>query len=133
MSSDLGVCRFDNGEIRFFIYDGTVDVCDPRLHSTPDEAWDVWRADESDFFPRVPAAAMESAEPVDIVTFYGAGSHWRGTASLHEAMLVHGRKAEWFLADEDDKSPTKREGVPTWASSFMPKWRRDVLGSKDQS
>lgn len=116
MSRDVGMCRFENGEVLYFVYDGTVDRCDPRLSASMDQAHAVNTADRSRGFPRPTPDAVASAEPVHLVTFYGKGSHWRGTASRASAMLVEGRDPYACPTDEDGHRTMRAQGIPEWAA-----------------
>lgn len=42
MARYTGAVRFQDGEIRFFVYDGTVDTARRRLYRSPEEADESW-------------------------------------------------------------------------------------------
>lgn len=99
--------RFPDGEIRYGIYNGTIDAAGFfALVGTVDEAWDA-KADDN--FERYPEP-VGPVEPVEIATDYGGGFHWIGAAARNT--LVNGNDP--YFADE---AGATIDGLPLWAES----------------
>jgi hypothetical protein len=93
--------RFPDGQVKYGIYNGTVDIAQPWLVDTPTEAWDIWHGGNLTHYWQ---ESQPEGEPVDVATDYGGGFSWQGRATTDR--LVDG--FEPFELDSHD-------GLPEWA------------------
>jgi hypothetical protein len=77
MSHETGQVRFQDGTIRFFEYNGTVDIPMPKLWETEDEVQDHWREERA--FDRK-CNCGHPPEDVEACTDYGTGLYWKAQA-----------------------------------------------------
>lgn len=77
MSSAPLAVRFPDGEIRWGIYSGTVDIALPWLFATDDEAWDQNQKQMRTWDEKPIGEVFE----VDVFSYYGYGFWWRGRAT----------------------------------------------------
>lgn len=103
MSHANGEVRFNDGSIKHFEYNGTSDICIPKLYDTYDEMTDNWRK-----YKKEECNCKHYEEPVEIYASYGDGTYWNGTACRKCMMIIKG--GEPF---EDDIVYT--DGIPEWA------------------
>lgn len=133
MSHGKGQCRFYDGNIKYFEYDGTDDICRPKLYDTFDEMIDNWRKpyvsieannithDKKSWFKKIfrnnkdkeQSMCDHNVEDVEIYTDYGGGFYWKGTACRKCNMILEG-KEPCELPIEDRSI----EGIPEWAEDF---------------
>jgi hypothetical protein len=101
MSHALGAVRFGNGTIRWFDYNGTVDMCVPHLVARPEEVR----------FREMPGSRCICGrdEPVEIANDYGDGRWWQGRACDPCRTITAG--VAW---DEENAQATARDGHPLW-------------------
>lgn len=73
MAKYTGAVRFPDGELRFFIYNGTVDMARPQLFQRISDADDAWDNNQGD----VPLydGNPEVDEVVEVMPFYSADDH----------------------------------------------------------
>ena len=75
--------RMPDGEVRYGIYNGTIDMAETRLYDTPAQAWDGWHDGTSCDRDAEPGAG----EPVIVATDYGGdGWAWEATATRDHLM-----------------------------------------------
>lgn len=115
MSSAYGLVRFPDGEVRAFIYHGTSDIAEPRLHATTEEAWD-----DRSWPPRDSAGPDE---PVEIWTSYGGSFWWEGRATregvpqITDGVAPHGTEDQ--MGREIDVRKEIHRGEPDWVSTWL--------------
>ena len=66
MSHANGEVRFDDGSIKYFEYNGTSDICIPKLYDTYDELIDNWRK-----WKQEKVSCNHYEEAIEIYTDYG--------------------------------------------------------------
>lgn len=101
MSSGFLVVRFPNGDLRYGIYYGTVDLAYSALTENPDFDWGDFRLNGL----RTPTRPIE---PVEIATGYGGGMWWRGEAD--RTALASGLDPFNEVTDLDEI----HDGLPEW-------------------
>lgn len=80
MSRASGEVIFNkDNERKYFIYDGTTDLCKPQLFEKLNNAWETYRNGGIPF----QTCVCGNEEPVRIRTDYGSGLEWEGTACRH--------------------------------------------------
>lgn len=84
MSHAVGAIRFPDGLIKFFEYNGTVDVCQPRLFDTQEELRANWRKQEWN------VCKCQDTELVEIASTYGYGFWWFGRACRKHNCITDG-------------------------------------------
>ena len=102
MSHSNGLVKFKDGSRMFFEYDGTVDVCLPKLCPTYDEMQAHWREPS----PMKTCTCDNPSEPVDAFTDYGNGLQWKTTAC---------KKCGVITDCGDPYTRGYRSGTPKWA------------------
>lgn len=107
MSHAYGFVKTPSGRVLFFEYDGTSDVCIPKLYDTCEKVKKNWRTADINVWARCP---HDTETPVDIATDYGYGYGWKGTACLECPCLITGLKPfqtefEWERTSLDDREP----------------------------
>jgi len=120
MSHATGYCRFPNGTVKYFLYDGTVDYARVDLHHSEDAAWAT-----RDDIPK-PTREIEGApgEPVTLATNYAGGYHWSGRANLSTMKITAGHCP--YVSPNKPVSSSKswqqehpgqmpKDGLPDWA------------------
>lgn len=80
MSHSSGFVVFSDREVLFYEYNGTSDVCMPRLRRTHGEVSDNWRKDQGDAWDGCKCQGLSKAEPCIIHSSYGFGFGWVGKA-----------------------------------------------------
>lgn len=113
MSHSVGAVRFKNGDVKYFEYNESVDVCIPKLFNTFEEFissnW-KWINTQSN--------CEHNIEDVDIYTTYGGGFYWKGTA-CKKCMMIIGGINPYNLRDRDGKElfieDVIVDGIPKWA------------------
>lgn len=104
--------KFEDGQILFYIYNGTSDYAIPMLRDTQDEAWDYfWKHRGFAEAWKECLCAPETREPVEIVSDYGGGFWWQGLACRKCKVIIGS------LTPLDDEATT--DGYPDW-SPFNP-------------
>jgi hypothetical protein len=112
MSHANGLCRFSDGTIFAFIYDGTSDTVDGPLCETLEAAWE--RHSQGVLVP-FPGGA-EDEEPVVLYTDYGKGFHWNGIVSKLCMRVIDGCcPCEYDFND----GIYPEDGTPEWAEEYM--------------
>lgn len=113
MSHSVGVVRFKDGDIKYYEYNGSVDVCIPKLFNTLEELMSSnwkWTSTKSN--------CQHDIEDVEIYTTYGGGFYWRGTACKRCMMITKGINP-YNLRDKDGEDIFIEEaiidGTPEWA------------------
>lgn len=71
MARYTGAVRFPDGELRFFVWQGTVNIARPKLFKSSDAAFDAWDDDQAEI-PRHDKHATD--ESVDVMPYYYHGS-----------------------------------------------------------
>jgi hypothetical protein len=108
VSRASGYVRFPDGEIKAFIYDGTVDVVYPALFKTSIEAWGAYRSvkDGNEAWAAVfEPEAVRVEEEVEVYSDYGSGFWWKATATRNRILT----KLDW-----DDFYEDLHDGAPSW-------------------
>lgn len=96
MSHAIGAVIFRDGLIRWYDYNGTVDVPVSNLVETPGEVK----------FRQMPwlDCSCGQAEPVLMWSDYGGGFSWQGAACRHCRAIIH--------VSEDQFYETRSDGIP---------------------
>lgn len=68
MARYTGAVRFIDGEIRYFVYDGTVDVARPRLFVSSDSAFYAWDDEQDDVYEA--RAVTLVGDEVEVMPYY---------------------------------------------------------------
>lgn len=130
MSHSNGEVRFNDGSIKHFEYNGTSDICIPKLYDTYDEMIDNYRTyntlakennidyNKTPWYKRILLKykgdnkkinmCNHNEELVEIYTNYGGGFYWNGTACRNCNMLLKGTEP---FADDN----VYTNGIPEWA------------------
>ena len=74
MSHSIGAVKFKDGEVKFYEYNGTVDVPISHIYDTVDEVNENWRNHEW------VNCTCGKEEPVSIFSDYGGGFYFDGLA-----------------------------------------------------
>lgn len=120
MSRATAAVRFQDGTVKWGIYDGTSDILIPRLFDGPDEPWDAYYADRKGL-PKVelwPEAEGEP-EPVTIYSDYGGGWTWESMATRN--VVTEGLDPFEYVEDlssAEYKRP-RTDGTPEWFSEAI--------------
>ena len=104
MSHSLGAVLFKDKSIKYFEYNGTVDVCQPKLFSTSKEVYDNWRTND---WPQC-NNTEHNHQKVRIFSSYGKGFSWDGFACLN---------CDCLLSPLGVNYDTEKSGIPDW---FLP-------------
>ena len=101
MSHAGGMVHFEDGAIFHFEYNGTSDVCLPKLWETRDEMQEHWR--EDNYWKE--CSCDNLPKPVEIYTEYGSGLWWKGKACQTCRVIITCEPLgeDWY------------GGSPTWA------------------
>jgi hypothetical protein len=84
MSHANGVVKFEDGTIRFFEYNGTSDVCHPKLWTRYAGVKKHWREKN----PEKHCTCGRPPENVEAFTDYGRGIAWQTTACRHCRVII---------------------------------------------
>jgi len=106
MSHSTGVVKFEDGQIFYFEYNGTSDVCLPFLYETYEELHANWRRRDW----KLHKCELEP-ENVVIYSTYGGGFYWNGRACRKCMLLTHNLSLETF----DYESAGMKDGRPEWS------------------
>lgn len=101
MSHANGAVRFDDGEIKYFEYSGTCDVCVPTLYNTYKKMQKNWRK------WKWLRCSCGKDEHVEVFTDYGRGFYWDAKACRFCKCLTEYIDLSEFY--------DTRDGVPEWA------------------
>ena len=122
MSRTTGKAKFPDGSVLYFVYQGTTDTCDPRLHLNSEAAWQT-NDQASDYEYLV--SAQDEIE-VELATTYGGGKYWKGTASKSKMMLIDGIRPDKIVEEPLIPFGTSTkvinqstDGVPDWFSECI--------------
>lgn len=107
MSHANGEVRFNDGNIKHFEYNGTSDICIPKLYDNYEEMKDNWRK-----YKKENCSCKHAEEPVDIYTDYGGGFSWKGKACRKCMMITKGN-------NPFDEDIIKNDGIPDWAEKSL--------------
>lgn len=138
MSHANGKVRFNDGSIKHFEYNGSDNICIPKLYDTYDEMIENWRSfntlveenntphNKQPWYKRVFKKfkgnnteivykkidiCNHNEEPVEIYTDYGLGFYWSGTACRKCMMIVKGK-------EPFENNITHTKGVPEWVEKY---------------
>jgi hypothetical protein len=103
MSHAYGAVRFPDGKIMSFEYNGTADVCHPKLHETQADVTLHWREKN----PWKICTCGNQPEKVEAYNDYGDGSTWTTIACKQCAVIINCSDP---LEMPDHKYPNK----PDW-------------------
>ena len=116
MSRASGQCRFADGIVMHYIYEGTGDTTIPGLFTTSKAAWDAWNGDEKSLDDMMAYCDCEG-EPVELADDYGNGDHWSGKACRTHTRITKGRwNAPLDYLDDDEL----HDGLPDWWIGVRP-------------
>lgn len=104
MSHAHGQCRFPDGTVKFFEYNGTGNTCMRQLRNSREEVVDHWR--EANWAE----CTCGRDEPVTLACDYADGSHWPGRACLHCMAISFDSEADFDEATGDQS----KDGLPPW-------------------
>lgn len=104
MSRATAAVRFEDGSVRWCLYNGTSDVLAPKLYDELQQAWDGYYDPDIDNWAT--DDTTEKPKPVEICTDYGAGFHWHGTAT-HDRVIGP-------LLDNENEDYEIIRGIPDW-------------------
>lgn len=88
MARYTGAVRFPDGELRFFVWQGAVDIARPKLFKSSDTAFSAWD-DEQTEIPRHDQRTTD--ESVDVMPYYCHGSQevsFVSTANRHLGLIT---------------------------------------------
>lgn len=126
MSHSTGAVRFEHdgvGYIRFYEYNGTVDIVQPQTYATAQDLSDNWRKAGWDGACEGPHEEIDA----EIMTTYGAGSHWPGRICVKCYHVTEGLEPP---CDE-----TEKDGEPHWSpwyEEWLEMWgRKRIAGETD--
>lgn len=86
MAKHLGAVRFGDGQLAWFIWNGTVDTARPRLFATQEAAEEAWDDPQHESFQ-----ARPGGEPVDVLPLYSSGDSivfFRSRAERDSMLLI---------------------------------------------
>lgn len=70
MARYTGAVRFPDGELRYFVWQGTTDIARPKLFASPEQADDAWDDDQYD----VPRHEKQFAdESIEVMPYFCHG------------------------------------------------------------
>jgi hypothetical protein len=132
MSRATGAVRFQDGTVKWCLYNGTADILIPRLFEDPHTPWDAYYAkgdDKVDLWPE----PVGEPEPVTIYSDYGGGWTWPGMATRN--VVTEGTDPYEYDDNEsngwnapDYKHP-HTDGRPDWYHEayrpFAEKWKAE--------
>jgi hypothetical protein len=103
MSHAWGEVIQDGKVVGHYEYNGTCDVCLPRIYDTHKEVMDNWRSEQS-----ATASCTCGDPPSDVILYsdYGDGFYWPAKACLKCRAIV-GDLAPYY-GDEDEYDPPKK-------------------------
>lgn len=107
MSHSYGAVKLNDGTIYHFEYNGTVDVCLPKLYKTIEEVSDNWRNQKWEFHPN----DCDKIEEAIMATTYGGGFGWT-VKVCKEHMLIVDLHCTDVMTEEEYK--TYYDGLPEW-------------------
>lgn len=130
MSHGRGQVKFKD-TIKYFEFNGTENICKPKLYDTYDEMIKNWRktdalveekvanSNKRPFFKRIfqrnkTNRCNHNEEFVYIYTDYGDGFYWSGTACKKCNRILDGK--EPFELPYEKRLIKK--GIPTWAEDY---------------
>lgn len=105
MSNWNGLVRFTDGQIFYFEYNGTSDVCLPPLRNSFEEVTAHWREEPERWDCICPSTALH--QPVEIVISYGMC--WTGLAC---------RQCQTIVGDLTPPTETEFHR-PDWAANIL--------------
>lgn len=114
-----GALRFQDGTILWYEYNSVGDDCLTGLFDSIDAVRDC----DGDHCYRECSCAKPK-EQVEIVTFYGAGYHWKGEACRTCKALTFGTDP-FESSDEDLARMDVKEGLPAWAEGLYSPPKRE--------
>lgn len=118
MSHSLGMI-FSRDEkpkvLAYYEYDGTSDVCRPRLFNTSDEVHDNWRT--KDFWRECKCG--NAPTPVWIYSGYGGGFYWEGEACLKCHAITKNLTLDALHEQDKDQIDGRPDGKPTEHALIM--------------
>jgi hypothetical protein len=95
MSRWTGAVRFNDGELRYFVWNSSVSIAHPKLFLSEREAGKAWRCDE---ILVVPESVKDQTDRIEVMPYFCAGDR----EVLFESFAD--RKAGWItgpISDED--------------------------------
>jgi len=109
MSHATGMVRFPDDHVFYYEYNGTSDCVCTALFQTANELSAAWRTDSA----FADCQCGREPDAVDVMTFYGDGSSWRG-------MACKGCKAIISPTSWDDWCEKAVNGIPDWTNAQAP-------------
>lgn len=106
MSHAEGQCRFPDGTVKFFEYNGTGNWCLRRLRDTREELVEHWRTDAN----AEAECTCGQEVPVVLAHNYAYGHYYPGRACLGCMAITHDPLAPWA----DDVTVDEKDGQPDW-------------------
>lgn len=107
MSHSYGAVRFNDGTICHFEYNGTVDVCLPKLYNIIEEVSNNWRNQKWEHHPK----DCNESEDAVMATTYGGGFGWTIKACKKHMLIT-----DLFCTDQmtEEEYKTCYDGLPDW-------------------
>ena len=96
MSNALAEVKFKDGTILYTQYQGSSDTFYSALFETSEEAWGFYRHDPKGWTALTRRAEMEEPEEVEVISHYGGGSSWTGTACKKTLQLKVNYPEGWL-------------------------------------
>ncbi len=106
MSHAHGLVKFPDGTIKHFEYDGTSDICCPKLWDTSEEVDKHWREEDR----QKQCTCGKEPEIIEIYSSYGGGYWWKSTGCKQCNVII-----DVFTDDKDEV-----EGCPDWVDVTYP-------------
>lgn len=113
MSHTKGQVLFKDGTIMHYEYNGTSDVCRPRLYFSVDELLDNWRCENNKPFIR----CNHISEDVKIYTSYADGAYWNGKACRKCNTIIDGLNP-YELNSIGKNTIGYSDGTPSWIEEY---------------
>lgn len=116
MSHAMGAVLFPDGKIKHFEYNGTIDICQPKLFDSAELVSANWRTTD---WPVCSCGDNSNHhERVRIATTYGRGFSWDGFAC---------NLCNCLLSPLEPNYDTQNEGLPDWYPA-LEKWLQIFRG-----
>ncbi|VWB98652.1 hypothetical protein BLA13014_04615 [Burkholderia aenigmatica] len=88
MAKFLGAVRFTDGNLMWFIWNGTIDLARPKLFASPEAASDAWDDPQTDMFEN---RYRPGGELVDVMPLYGLDNpavYFQSRANRERMLLI---------------------------------------------
>lgn len=107
MSEVLGLVKFKDGTIKYFVYNGVVNIAGPKLFDTCEKMYK-----KNNEYIDIEVKHSIDDEEVEIYSDYANGFYWTGRANKEKMIIT-----SCCLIDDIDA--IIHQGQPDWAAQFL--------------